>query len=89
MKKLVLEASLDNLDRVREFVDEELEAAEMKPVLKYLSINDWIVWRQGDPLREVTTEEEKVLLEAVQKANNIEGSMTLPKEDILDTLMGK
>ena len=28
MKKLVLEASLDNLDRVREFVDEELEAAE-------------------------------------------------------------
>lgn len=68
---------------------EELEAAEMKPVLKYLSINDWIVWRQGDPLREVTAEEEKVLLEAVQKANNIEGSMTLPKEDILDTLMGK
>lgn len=68
---------------------EELEEAEMKPVLRYLSINDWIVWRQGDPLREVTVEEEKVLLEAVQKASNIEGSIALPKEDILDTLMGK
>lgn len=68
---------------------EELEAAEMKPVLKYLAVNDWIVWRQGDPLREVTAEEEKVLLEAVQRASNIEGSITLPKEDILDTLMGK
>lgn len=68
---------------------EELEEAEMKPVLRYLSINDWIVWRQGDPLREVTAEEEKVLLEAVQKASNIEGSIALPKEDILDTLMGE
>lgn len=68
---------------------EQREEAEMKPALRYLSINDWIVWRQGDPLREVTAEEEQVLLEAVQKASNIEGSIALPKEDILDTLMGK
>lgn len=78
-------ASMQEVDTTQE----ELEEAEMKPVLQYLTINDWIVWRQGDPLREVTAEEEKVLLEAVQKASNIEGSIALPKEDILDTLMGK
>lgn len=65
------------------------EEVKLQPYLSYLNVNGKRVWRNGDPLRKLTAEEEEVLLRTMEAAGFLDGGALLPQTDIIDTLMKK
>ena len=69
--------------------EDKTDETKAKPVLQALYVNDWRVWKMGDPLRTLSAEEEEVLLRAMKEAGFLDKGTLLPQTDIIDTLMSK